>query len=51
MFKQSLCGNFFVLIACIKAVIDMLGLLRTSEALLWGLLVASEPLFGLLEPI
>ena len=29
----------------------MLGLLGTSGALLEGLLVASEPLFGLLEPI
>ena len=29
----------------------MLGLLGASQALLGGLLVASEPLLGLLEPI
>ena len=44
-------ASFLCYIACIKAVIGMLGLLGTSGALLGGLLVASEPLLGLLEPI
>ena len=47
---EAFVATFLCYIAC-KAVIGMLGLLGTSGALLGGLLVASEPLFGLLEPI
>ena len=44
---EAFVATFVCYIACIKAVIGMLGLLGTSGALLGGLLVASEPL---LEP-
>ena len=46
MLKQKPLWQVFNAIACIKAVISLLGIWGTGGALLRGLLVASEPLFG-----
>ena len=41
---EAFVASFLCYIACIKAVIGIVGLLETSGALLGGILVASEPL-------